>query len=244
MAKSPVEIPDLRTASTGCGPSFLQLPPSGPTQRTLSGGSRAIISLSLCARRAVFHYRAHAATLESDQGAPLNAYVVPFEQLRVGDVETVGGKNGSLGEMIGQLASLGVRVPTGFATTAKAYRDFLAQAGLDARIRIALEGLDVEDVTRLAATGGQIRKWILETPFPQPLEAAVIEHYRGLSHSGDSAVAVRSSATAEDLPEASFAGQQETFLNVRGATQVLKTMHEVFASLFNDRAIAYRAHHG
>jgi pyruvate,water dikinase len=174
----------------------------------------------------------------------LNAYVIPFEQLRMGDVETVGGKNASLGEMIGQLASLGVRVPTGFATTAKAYRDFLAQAGLDARIRIALEGLDVEDVTRLAATGGQIRKWILETPFPQPLEAAVIEHYRGLSHSGDSAVAVRSSATAEDLPEASFAGQQETFLNVRGATQVLKTMHEVFASLFNDRAIAYRAHHG
>ncbi len=162
----------------------------------------------------------------------------------MGDVETVGGKNASLGEMIGQLASLGVRVPTGFATTAQAYRDFLAQAGLDARIRAALEGLDVEDVTRLAAAGGQIRKWILETPFPQPLEAAVIEHYRGMSHSGDSAVAVRSSATAEDLPEASFAGQQETFLNVRGATQVLKTMHEVFASLFNDRAIAYRAHHG
>jgi pyruvate,water dikinase len=174
----------------------------------------------------------------------LNAYVVPFEQLRRGDVETVGGKNASLGEMIGQLATLGVRVPTGFATTAKAYRDFLAQAGLDARIRAALENLDVEDVTQLAATGAQIRAWILATPFPQPLEAAVLEQYRRLSGAGDSAVAVRSSATAEDLPEASFAGQQETFLNVSGAANVLKAMHEVFASLFNDRAIAYRAHHG
>src|SRR5262245_56357837 len=162
----------------------------------------------------------------------------------MGDVEHVGGKNASLGEMISSLARLGVRVPGGFATTAQAYREFLKQGGLDERIRGALADLDVEDVTKLAATGAQIRQWVLSTPFPPALEKAVSEELRQMSGGREIAVAVRSSATAEDLPEASFAGQQETFLNVRGAAAVLKAMHEVFASLFNDRAIAYRVHHG
>ncbi|HEU4626519.1 MAG TPA: phosphoenolpyruvate synthase [Steroidobacteraceae bacterium] len=174
----------------------------------------------------------------------MNAYVIGFERLRMGDVEHVGGKNASLGEMISSLARLGVRVPGGFATTAQAYRDFLKQGGLDERIRGALAGLDVEDVTQLAATGAQIRQWILSTPFPPALEQAVLAELRRMSDGKEIAVAVRSSATAEDLPEASFAGQQETFLNVRGEAAVLKAMHEVFASLFNDRAIAYRVHHG
>jgi pyruvate, water dikinase len=176
----------------------------------------------------------------------LNAYVIGFERLRMGDVERVGGKNASLGEMISSLASLGVRVPGGFATTAQAYRDFLAQGGLDERIRGALANLDVEDVTKLAATGAQIRQWILSTPFPPQLDQAVVDELRrmGNGKTDSLAVAVRSSATAEDLPEASFAGQQETFLNVCGEAAVLKAMHEVFASLFNDRAIAYRVHHG
>ncbi|MEZ5458779.1 MAG: phosphoenolpyruvate synthase [Steroidobacteraceae bacterium] len=171
-------------------------------------------------------------------------YVIPFEQLKIGDVERVGGKNASIGEMIGQLARLGVRVPGGFATTADAYREFLRQGGLDEKIRAALARLDVDDVTALAATGASIRRWILETPFPAALEQAVLGEYRRMAAGRDIAVAVRSSATAEDLPEASFAGQQETFLNVRGEQSVLTAMHEVFASLFNDRAIAYRVHQG
>ena len=158
------------------------------------------------------------------------------------DVETVGGKNASLGEMIGSLAKLGVQVPGGFATTAQAYRDFLKQGGLDARIRAELANLNVDDVTKLAATGARIRGWILATPFPPELEKAVLDELRKMSNGQEIAVAVRSSATAEDLPEASFAGQQETFLNVRGEAAVLKAMHEVFASLFNDRAISYRVH--
>jgi pyruvate,water dikinase len=174
----------------------------------------------------------------------LNALVVGFEHLRKGDVETVGGKNSSLGEMISSLASAGVRVPGGFATTADAYREFLKQNALDERIRSALAGLDVEDVAKLATTGAQIRQWILATPFPPALESAVLDELRRMSGGQEISVAVRSSATAEDLPEASFAGQQETFLNVRGEAAVLKAMHEVFASLFNDRAIAYRVHHG
>ena len=174
----------------------------------------------------------------------MNAYVMPFEHLTMRDVETVGGKNASLGEMIGQLASLGVRVPGGFATTAQAFRDFLEQGGLGARIAKALAGLDVEDVTKLAATGAEIRKAIMATPFPAALDTAVLGALERMSAGVEIAVAVRSSATAEDLPEASFAGQQETFLNVRGAPAVLRAMHEVFASLFNDRAIAYRVHQG
>ena len=174
----------------------------------------------------------------------MKAYVIPFEQLAMRDLETVGGKNASLGEMIGSLARLGVQVPGGFATTAHAYREFLEQGGLAARIRSELAALDVDDVARLAALGARIRQWILATPFPPALTAAVSAQLQRLSAGGDLAVAVRSSATAEDLPEASFAGQQESFLNVRGEAAVLKAMHEVFASLFNDRAISYRVHQG
>jgi len=160
------------------------------------------------------------------------------------DVETVGGKNASLGEMIGSLANLGVQVPGGFATTAQAYRDFLKQGDLEGRIRAELASLNADDVTRLAATGARIRGWIMATPFQPELQKAVAEALHHMSGGKEIAVAVRSSATAEDLPEASFAGQQETFLNVRGEASVLKAMHEVFASLFNDRAISYRVHQG
>ncbi|MEZ5513927.1 MAG: phosphoenolpyruvate synthase [Steroidobacteraceae bacterium] len=172
----------------------------------------------------------------------MNTYVLPLESVTMRDVEVVGGKNASIGEMIGQLTRLGVQVPGGFATTAAAYRDFLQQQGLDERIKKVLSDLDVDDVTKLAATGAQIRQWILQTPFPPELERAVIESFDRMCDGRDIAVAVRSSATAEDLPEASFAGQQETFLNVKGKDNVLKAMHDVFASLFNDRAIAYRVH--
>ncbi len=174
----------------------------------------------------------------------MNAYIVPFEHLTMRDVETVGGKNASLGEMIGQLANAGVRVPGGFATTAQAYREFLSQGGLAARINQALTGLNVADVGKLAATGAEIRAAIMATPFPAAFETAVRSALATMSAGQEIAVAVRSSATAEDLPEASFAGQQETFLNVRGAAAVQRAMHEVFASLFNDRAISYRVHHG
>jgi pyruvate,water dikinase len=174
----------------------------------------------------------------------LNAYVIPLEQLKMSDVETVGGKNASLGEMIGSLTKLGVRVPGGFATTAHAYREFLAQGGLDARIRAELAALDVDDVVKLAASGARIRAWILATPFGPALTSAVSAELERMSGGAEIAVAVRSSATAEDLPDASFAGQQETFLNVRGVAAVLDTMHHVFASLFNDRAISYRVHQG
>jgi len=175
----------------------------------------------------------------------VNAYVIPFEQLGMRDVDSVGGKNASLGEMIGSLARLGVQVPRGFATTAHAYREFLAQGGLDTRIRAELEGLNVDDVTQLAASGARIRRWILETPLPAAFNTAVLAALRELSQGrSELAVAVRSSATAEDLPEASFAGQQETFLNVRGEAAVLEAIHEVFASLFTDRAISYRVHQG
>ena len=179
----------------------------------------------------------------------IREYVVPLSSLTIEDVAAVGGKNASLGEMIGALAQAGVRVPGGFATTADAYREFLRQGGLDARIAQALASLDVEDIAALASTGKQIRDWILRTRFPPALEAAVLAALDRMDREradrrAPLAVAVRSSATAEDLPDASFAGQQETFLNVRGGADVLRAMHEVFASLFNDRAIAYRANHG
>jgi pyruvate, water dikinase len=174
----------------------------------------------------------------------LSAYVVPFERLSMRDVDSVGGKNASLGEMIGALAALGVRVPAGFATTSDAYREFLAQGGLDERIRAELAALDVDDVVKLAASGARIRQWILATPFSAAFSAAVLAELKRLGGGADGAVAVRSSATAEDLPEASFAGQQETFLNVQGGAAVLEAMHLVFASLFNDRAISYRVHQG
>ncbi len=174
----------------------------------------------------------------------MNDYVIPFERLGIRDVGSVGGKNASLGEMIGALARLGVHVPGGFATTARAYREFLAQGGLEARIRAELAALDVDDVVRLAASGARIRQWILATPFNTALIEAVRTELARMSAGSEVAVAVRSSATAEDLPEASFAGQQETFLNVRGEAAVLEAMHQVFASLFNDRAISYRVHQG
>ena len=172
----------------------------------------------------------------------MKPYIIPFEELRNKDVELVGGKNASIGEMISGLAQLGVSVPGGFATTSFAYWDFLAQAGLDERIRAALAVLDVDDVERLAVVGKQIRGWMLETPFPTRLNEEVLNSWRKMGQGAEFAVAVRSSATAEDLPEASFAGQQETFLNVRGEEHLLSSMHEVYASLFNDRAIAYRVH--
>ncbi len=174
----------------------------------------------------------------------MTAYILPFEQVGRHDVDTVGGKNSSLGEMISHLASLGVTVPGGFATTAQAYRDFLAHDGLAARISQKLANLDVDDVEALASVGAQIRGWILATPFPPQLQQAILAAYDKMSDGRDISVAVRSSATAEDLPDASFAGQQETFLNVRGRDAVLQCVHEVFASLFNDRAIAYRVHQG
>jgi pyruvate,water dikinase len=174
----------------------------------------------------------------------LSSYILPFDQIGMRDVAVVGGKNASLGEMIRKLAGLQVVVPDGFATTAQAYREFLAQGGLATRIAEALRALDVEDVTRLAETGARIRGWVLATPFPERLQAEVIAAWEKMNAGGGIAVAVRSSATAEDLPEASFAGQQETVLNVRDRDSLLRAMHEVYASLFNDRAIAYRVHHG
>lgn len=173
-------------------------------------------------------------------------YVLWFETLSMRDVDRVGGKNASLGEMIGQLAAAGVRVPGGFATTAEAYREFLAVNRLDARINAALAELEVDDVDALSATGARIRQWVIDAPLPSALEDAITTAYRRLEAHGESdlAVAVRSSATAEDLPDASFAGQQETFLNVRGLDDVLLAVRHVFASLYNDRAIAYRVHHG
>jgi pyruvate,water dikinase len=171
------------------------------------------------------------------------ARVIPFEQLRMGDVDQVGGKNASLGEMISQLADAGIRVPGGFATTASAFREFLAHNSLEARIAARLATLDVDDVTALAGTGAEIRGWIAEAPLPPALNADLAGAYRRLTDTAPNATwAVRSSATAEDLPEASFAGQQETFLNISGLDNILHAIKEVFASLYNDRAIAYRVH--
>ncbi len=173
-----------------------------------------------------------------------DALVVPFEQLRMSDVEVVGGKNASLGEMISQLPS-GVRVPTGFATTAHAFREFLAFDGLTDRINAKLDALDTEDVRALAQVGAEIRAMVEAQPFPADLEKAIRDAFATLSAGNPAAsFAVRSSATAEDLPDASFAGQQETFLNVVGIEEVLHKMKEVFASLYNDRAISYRVHKG
>jgi pyruvate, water dikinase len=173
------------------------------------------------------------------------ALVAPFEHLRMTDVEAVGGKNASLGEMISQLAATGVRVPGGFATTAHAFRQFLQHNGLAARIEARLSTLNTDDVRALAEAGAEIRHWIESTPFPPALNAAITESFAKLTAGNPNAsFAVRSSATAEDLPDASFAGQQETFLNVVGIEDVLAKMKEVFASLYNDRAISYRVHKG
>lgn len=172
-------------------------------------------------------------------------YILWFDQLGMNDVERVGGKNASLGEMISNLSDAGVTVPGGFATTAHAYREFLAHEGLNERINKALESLDVDDVNELARVGGQIRQWIIDTPLPPVFETHLRTAYdQLLAQHPNLKVAVRSSATAEDLPDASFAGQQETFLNIEGFDNIKRAVHEVFASLFNDRAISYRVHRG
>ena len=173
-----------------------------------------------------------------------NAYVLPFEELRMTDVESVGGKNSSLGEMISQLSATGVRVPTGFATTALAFRDFLKHNNLTERIKERLVNLNIDDVKALALAGAEIRKWIEEAPFQDRLDKEIREAFSKLDVDKKGSFAVRSSATAEDLPDASFAGQQETFLNVVGIDDVLLRIREVFASLYNDRAISYRVHKG
>ncbi len=169
-------------------------------------------------------------------------YVIGLADCGMNDVERVGGKNASLGELIGNLSRLEVRVPDGFATTAAAYRDFLEQDGLYDRIHALLDKLNVDDVPALTRTGAEIRQMVMDTPFPAPLRDAVSSAWETMRNGEDIDVAVRSSATAEDLPEASFAGQQETLLNVNGFDQVIAAIHEVYTSLFNDRAIAYRVH--
>ncbi len=175
----------------------------------------------------------------------MEEYVIAFEHLGAGDVERVGGKNASLGEMISNLAGAGVSVPGGFATTAKAYREFLEKSGLNERIHSLLDTLDVDDVRALAEAGANIRQWVMDEPFQPELEDAIRTAFTSLQNGNENlSVAVRSSATAEDLPDASFAGQQETFLNIRGYDNVIHAVKEVFASLFNDRAIAYRVHQG
>jgi len=177
--------------------------------------------------------------------ANATALVLPFEHLRMTDVEVVGGKNASLGEMISQLAASGVRVPGGFATTAFAFRAFLKYEGLDERIKTRLATLNTDDVRALAEAGAEIRGWVEAQPFPADLEAAIRAEFARISAGNpDASFAVRSSATAEDLPDASFAGQQESFLNVVGIETVLHKLKEVFASLYNDRAISYRVHKG
>jgi len=172
------------------------------------------------------------------------AYVLPCEELRMTDVESVGGKNASLGEMISQLNASGVRVPTGFATTALAFRDFLNHNNLTTRINERLAQLNVDDVKALAEAGSEIRSWVENAPFQERLELEIRTAFKTLDATGNGSFAVRSSATAEDLPDASFAGQQETFLNVVGIEDILKRIKEVFASLYNDRAISYRVHKG
>ncbi|GHE22759.1 phosphoenolpyruvate synthase [Halomonas urumqiensis] len=179
------------------------------------------------------------------QGGHVDDYIVWFDQLGMDDVERVGGKNASLGEMISNLSDAGVTVPGGFATTAHAYREFLSHEGLNERINTALSTLDVDDVTALAKTGAEIRQWVIDTPLPPTFEKHLRSAYETLSSQHPKLkVAVRSSATAEDLPDASFAGQQETFLNIEGFDNIKRAVHEVFASLFNDRAISYRVHRG
>ncbi|MBY6185791.1 phosphoenolpyruvate synthase [Marinobacter hydrocarbonoclasticus] len=176
----------------------------------------------------------------------MTQYVLWYQELGMNDVNRVGGKNASLGEMISNLANAGVQVPGGFATTAEAFNEFLEQSGLNEKIYALLDTLDVDDVNALAQAGKNIRQWIIDTPFQPALNAAIEEAYAELSKDGGDEVsfAVRSSATAEDMPDASFAGQQETFLNVRGIDAVKLAIHHVFASLFNDRAISYRVHQG
>jgi pyruvate,water dikinase len=176
----------------------------------------------------------------------LQPYVIPFDKLGINDIETVGGKNASLGEMITNLAKAGVMVPGGFATTAEAYREFLQYDGLTDRIDALVSQLDIDNLQQLADTGLQIRQWLLDAPLPEAVHESIINAWNEMNRDqgDDFSVAVRSSATAEDLPDASFAGQQETVLNVRGTDQLLQAIQQVYASLYTDRAIAYRVHQG
>ena len=174
----------------------------------------------------------------------MSTYIVWFEDLSMNDVPVVGGKNASLGEMIANLSNAGIKVPGGFATTAMAFREFLSQDGLDEKINARLNSLDVENTDALMEVGKNIREQVLQTPFPEALEQSIRNAFIKLQGESEASVAVRSSATAEDLPEASFAGQQESFLNVVGIESVLLQIKEVFASLYNDRAISYRVHQG
>src|SRR5437762_11813887 len=169
-----------------------------------------------------------------------------LKDLRMADLERVGGKNASLGEMMSALAAAGIRVPGGFATTAQAFREFVSANGPEGRIEQRLHSPAPKDVTALAACGAEIRSWILKAPFPANVEREIRSYYQDLEEitSGDVSFAVRSSATAEDLPEASFAGQQETFLNIRGINNILEAIRRVYASLYSERAISYRTHHG
>ena len=175
----------------------------------------------------------------------MQQYVLWYQELGMGDVNLVGGKNASLGEMISNLANAGVQVPGGFATTSHAFNEFLEQSGVNQKIYDILATLDVDDVNALAKVGAQIRQWVIDTPFQPALEQAIREAYDKLAaETSEASFAVRSSATAEDMPDASFAGQQETFLNVKGFESVLTAIKHVYASLFNDRAISYRVHQG
>ena len=173
-----------------------------------------------------------------------NPYIKKLNELNMQDLDLVGGKNASLGEMIGNLTSLGINVPDGFATTSHAYRDFLKHEELGDRINKVLSELDVDDLSALTETGKKIRKWVLETELPKKLMSEIHCAWEEMTEGKDLALAVRSSATAEDLPDASFAGQQETFLNIRGFENLIQALHHVYASLFTDRAIAYRVHQG
>jgi pyruvate, water dikinase len=173
-----------------------------------------------------------------------NPYVKKLNKLNMQDIDLVGGKNASLGEMIGNLSKLGINVPGGFATTSHAYRDFLKHKNLGDRINDALDNLNVDNISELTATGKKIRAWVLETELPNKLMLEIEREWQEMSDGKDIAVAVRSSATAEDLPDASFAGQQETYLNIRGLENLIIALHHVYASLFTDRAIAYRVHQG
>ncbi len=173
-----------------------------------------------------------------------NPYIKKLNELNIQDLDLVGGKNASLGEMIGNLTKLGVNVPGGFATTSHAYRDFLKHENLGDRINEALSKLDVDNLSDLTETGKKIRKWVLETKLPEKLRSEIQREWEEMTNGNDLALAVRSSATAEDLPDASFAGQQETYLNIRGFDNLIEALHHVYASLFTDRAIAYRVHQG
>ena len=171
-------------------------------------------------------------------------YIRKLNELNIEDIELVGGKNASLGEMIGNLTNLGIKVPDGFATTSDAYRDFIKHNNLGNRINKALENLDIKNINDLTKTGKQVRDWILESELPEKLVAEIKSEWNEMSNNKDIAVAIRSSATAEDLPDASFAGQQETYLNIKGFDNIINALHNVYASLYTDRAIAYRIHQG